>query len=217
MAAFTIDAAALRASLTTMLAFASTDSTIPVLYAVSVRPAAGSAVVEFAATDRFTAAWEIVPAEGDPFACLIPLGIARRLLTMIPKGTARRALVGAVTFTEADDGRVEARFIGGLEDDDVLETAVAWTPPKTSVGFPDLPALIKRAAGKSPAKGGPVVHLNPAYLARVTRALAPRSRGPLRVTHPAPLQPVLITLPADDEPALTAMIMPVRPSEVGRP
>ncbi|MBD2900822.1 hypothetical protein amrb99_98320 [Actinomadura sp. RB99] len=85
------------------------------------------------------------------------------------------------------------------------------------VEFPDLPKLARHIDDIGPAERSPVVGMNPRFLGRAVTALAPRWHGAVRVTNSTPTKPVLITLPDDDAPALTALIMPVLLDETGRP
>lgn len=204
MSEFTIEAPILRRALTTALSFTMTDDPHPVLECVNLKPVEGG--VEFAATDRFTLYWEQVKVAGEPYDLLIPAHIARRLLTMLPKGTRRKPAMGMVSFTRAD-GRVTARFLGEFEE---FETAITFTPPDYE-GFPDYQKMIDGWAEIDPAKHVSTVHMNPHFLARVSKAIAARGffSEPVSMTFLTATKPVRISSPD----GFNAIVMPVRINE----
>lgn len=204
MSEFTIEAPALRTALTTALSFTMNDDPHPVLECVNLKPVEGA--IEFGATDRFTLYWEQVKVTGEPYALLIPAHIARRLLTMLPKGTRRKPLTGMVSFAR-DDGRVTARFIGEFEE---FETAITFTPPDYE-GFPDYQKMLDGFAEIDPAKHVSAVHVNPNYLARVSKALAARRffNEPVEMSFLTATKPVRLTSPD----GFNAIVMPVRMHE----
>ncbi|WP_242890134.1 hypothetical protein [Actinomadura litoris] len=195
---FTIDAAPLRAALTSALAFVADTDDDPVLTCINIKPVDSG--VEIAATDRFTLSWETVETDGQPFSLLIPSHIVRRLLTMLPKGTRRRPLTGAVFFTR-DDDRVTVEYVGGFEE---FETAITFTPPDYE-GFPDYQAMIARWSEFDPADFVQELHLNAHYMVRVSKAIAARDfYGPTSVRFRKARTPVQLS--AD---GFNAIIMPV--------
>lgn len=204
-ATFTVNALALRHALTTAQAFIDSYDPVPSLDGVNLRPHGDE--IEVAATDRYTAYWEDLPATGKTFEALIPRAIVKRLLVMIPKPTRRILVSGKVTFT-LDGEKVTARYVG---EGDGIEAAITWTPPKKGkVGFPPVRTLGDTFDGAEP--DGNVLHLNVTFIARVTKVLASRSHryAPVEVTFLKPDKPV--RLRTEDGKA-TALIMPIRRRE----
>ena len=200
MSEFTIDAATLRRAFNTALAFAHTDETFPALTCLNFKPVKGG--VEIAATDRYVLSWETVEADGTPFDLLIPTHIVKRLLTMMPKGTARRPVMGAVSFTQ-DGDRVAVRFVGELVE---FETEIAFNLPDFK-GFPDYQKMLDGFEEIDPKDFVHEVHLNPHFMARVSKAIAARGSGePLGVRLRTSMKPIQLTTPD----GFNAIVMPVR-------
>lgn len=197
MSEFTIEAAALRRALTTALGFASgSEYDPPVIRAVNVAPADGA--VEFAATDRYVMYFESVKATGTLFPFLLPRDIARRLLTLIPRGTRKKPTTGLVSFAK-DGQRVTARFVGEFD------TTVTFDPEDGE--FPEYRGLAKKMSAGDGEPVAPSIHFSPKLVARVCTAISNRngSGEPLHMRFISPTKPLVIT-----HGDLSAFIMPVR-------
>ncbi|MCP2339210.1 hypothetical protein [Actinomadura rupiterrae] len=198
---FTIEAIVLRRALTTALAFTDRTGTWPALENVQVKVIDDG--IEFAATDRYTLYWEHVKVTGEPYGLLIPAHIARRLLTMVPKGTARKPVMGMVSFARVE-GRVTARFLGEFEE---FETSITFTPPEFD-GFPDYQKMLDGWSEIDPKTYAHEVHLSPHFMARVSRAITARGHivEPIRISFLTAHKPVVLHGPD----GFNAIIMPVR-------
>ena len=117
------------------------------------------------------------------------------------KGTVRKPVMGAVSFTK-DGGRVAVRFVGEIVE---FETEIAFNVPDFK-GFPDVQKMLAKYSETDPAEFVHEVHLNPHFVARVSRAIAARgSMEPLGVRLSTAAKPVQLT--AD---GFNAIVMPVR-------
>lgn len=194
---FTVEAADLRRALTTALGFASSSEyDPPVIRCVNIAPADGA--VEFAATDRYVMYFEPVKATGEPFQVLIPRDIARRLLTLIPRGTRKKPTTGLVSFAK-DGERVTARFVGDFD------TTVTFDPEDGK--FPEYHDLAEKMQTPDGEPVAPSIHFSPKLVARVCTAITNRgwASEPLHMRFISATKPLVIT-----HGDLHAFIMPVR-------
>jgi hypothetical protein len=190
MTEFTIDTLAFRQALTTALAFASSDDTLPQVHAVRIA-SADKHVIEIAATDRYVLSVEKLPVDGEPFDTTIPYGVAKQLLTLLPKPRRGQIIDSLLTLTQ-DGGRVTVRVVGNIE------TALTFTPPDDSV----LMAKTEQGA-EDPA---PVMGFGPKILTNVCRTLAARDgTTPMRLRFRGARKPVTV-----EHGDLKVLVMPVR-------
>lgn len=200
MTEFTVDTLAFRQALTTALAFASADNTLPQIHAVRFA-AAGEHLIEVAATDRYVLSVEKLPVDGEPFDATVPYGVAKQLLTLLPK-PRRGQIVDSLLTLIKDDGRVTVRVVGDVE------TALTFTPAddvEPHNKFIDYRSLIAKTeqGTEDPA---PVMGFGPKILTNVCRTLAARDgTTPMRLRFRGARKP--ITVEHDD---LKVLVMPVR-------
>jgi hypothetical protein len=194
MPEFTIETPALRQALATALAFAATDGMTPAIDGVHIKPA-DEGVIELAATDRYVLLVEPLDVieGGTPFEFTAPTDVVKQLLTVLPRPKRGTLLDSMVTFAK-DGERVTVRLVGDVE------TAITFTPPDEKfINYREL--LDKIAASRDEPSG--VLGFRPEILARVSKALAARREGAMRMCFRGPRTGVLVT-----QASLTALVMP---------
>lgn len=197
MTEFTVETPAFRQALATAMAFATSDDTLPPINQVSIEPVEQG--IEIAATDRYVLSVEQVNVTGEPFAVNLPYDIAKRLLTLLPKGR-QAAIVGGLTSIAQDGDRVTIRLVGEYE------TALTFTPQgEKFVKYREL--MDKAKAGRKDPAG--IVSFGPRILTSVCRALLARDRHePMRLHFGGSSQAVFV-----EHGTLTVLVMPVRINE----
>lgn len=197
MTEFTIKAPALRQALTTALAFASTDDSIPLINSVFIQPTTGGTAIEVAATDRYALSIETLPIEdgGTPFDVLIRSDIVKRILTLTPK-PKRGEEPGTVTFAQ-DGDRVTVRVVTDIE------TAITFTPWNDK--FIDYRKLLA-SAEKNKEAAADLMGFNPSILGKACKAFS-GSSAPMKTSFSGHSKPVVIE---QDDSGLKILVMPVR-------
>ena len=200
MTEFTIDTLAFRQAITTALAFASTDDVLPQIHAVRIA-SAGEHLIDVAATDRYVLSVEKLSVEGEPFDVTVPYGVAKQLLTALPKPRRGQIVDSLLTLTK-DDDRVTVRVVGDVE------TAITFTPIDNidpSMKFVDYHALLAKTdeGAEDPA---PVMGFVPKILTNVCRAVSARDGNtPMRIRFRGAHKAITV-----EQDTLTVLVMPVR-------
>jgi DNA polymerase III sliding clamp (beta) subunit (PCNA family) len=201
MTEFTIETPALRQALTTALAFASTDDTLPPINAVHIAVGTTDGTIEMAATDRYIMSVETLTVTGEPFAVTVPYDVAKRLLMLLPR-PRRQALVGGMTTIARDGERVTVRLVGDYETTITFTPQDEGQPSAKFVNYREMLDKIK-AGREAPAD---LMAFRPALLQQVFKALAVRTRHePVELQFGGKDKPVLAKLES-----LTLVLMPVR-------
>jgi hypothetical protein len=202
MAQFTVPALLLRRAFETALAFAYTGDPHPGLSVVRIDPLPDE--VRVSATDRYTASTETLKAEGDPFAVIVPLRVAERIVAMIPPLADEEYAqpeYRMVTFVKGDGDGVTVRAVG--EDTATIAFTQVWSYDTKEV------AKIFAAAGEadSPAEMTPELHVDPDRMADVMAAIQAREDGtPVRLVCAGVDKPLVLTQGS----GFQALLMPVR-------
>jgi hypothetical protein len=202
MTEFTIETPALRQALTTALAFASTDDTLPMINLVHVTPVEQG--IEIAATDRYVLSVEQVTTTGEAFEFSISADVVKRLLTILPR-SRRAALLGSLTTIAKDGEKVTVRIVGDVE------TAVTFTPAdegEHGIKFVKYRELMDKAQANRSAPVD-VMAFAPPLLTKVFKTLSARnSTDALKLHFGGEIKPVFV-----QQDTLTVLIMPVRIDE----
>ncbi|TDD32473.1 hypothetical protein E1287_22560 [Actinomadura sp. KC06] len=208
---YMVDAAAFRTALATGLAFAEKSGEIPTLDGVNLRPSdEAGRLVEVAATNRYVLSVETLPVHDETrakFETLIPTHIAKRLLALIPAGTKRRPIEGAVMVSLDAEHRVAVAYVGA---GDGFEATVTFPRPgREKAAFVDYRSILDQLAKTPDDERLSRVHLRPFLLAAVAKTLNARTprETPVAVDVFARNRPITL---ATEDGALTVLLMPVR-------
>lgn len=189
---YEVSAPALRRALTTAATFTDQAEGLPVLRSVHLEPE-GDGAVAVGASDRFVLSREVLPVTGEPWPLLLDPH-ERRLITTLITGDVE------VVRIERDGRVVTVRTLGGLA------AAIVTFTPVRDAGYPNLRALVERAAGATETRSA--VLLDPAKLRRALGALEARDpRAPVEMSMPgvAPMSPITLT-----SGGVTVLVMPVK-------
>lgn len=204
MTQFTVPALLLRRAFETAMAFAhrdEEDGPHPALSTVRIDPLPEA--VRISATDRYVASIETLKAEGEPFAVIVPLRVAERVVSLIPLPSDEpyaQPEYRMVTFVrEKDGGPVTVRAVGETTAT-ITFTPETWELQGLGKIFTDA-----EAAGATEVAFG--LHVDPDRMAEVMAAIQGREdRTPVRFVSAAPDKPLVLAQGTD----FKVMLMPVR-------